>query len=172
MLSADTLDAATSTLPTTGPGIDGSSLRDALAGRSAAMLAEASARLIGRGPGLTPEADDYLSGVLSSIRILGGVTRGRWAVEMLDAAAPAITAVASQRTTTFSAALIRHAIRGEVAAPAAALLRAFAGRGDVSRTHSAVLEIGHSSGPALAAGMVLGARSLINTHFMSEWRKS
>ena len=167
----ESVDDATADLPATVPGITADAIANALALRSAAMLADASARLIGKGPGLTPEADDYLCGVFSTIRVLGEAA-GAWrSVEMLDAAAPAIISIASQRTTTFSAALVRHAIRGEVAAPAAALLRSFAGRGDVPGSHSAVLEIGHSSGPALAAGMVLGARSLIATHSLSEWRK-
>jgi hypothetical protein len=79
---------------------------------------------------------------------------------MLDAAEAPIDAVAAIRTTAFSASILRHAFEGHVAAPAGAFLRAIAGRGDVTVAHRRLLDVGHTSGPALAAGIVLGARAL------------
>ena len=153
--------AALRGLPSTVYGVDHCVIGHALATRSPIGLIEAVGRLLGRGPGLTPEADDYVAGALAATRIVGEAMDRRESIEMLDAAAPTIRSVADDRTTTFSAALVGHAVRGQVAAPASALLRAIAGRGDVATAHRKVLEIGHTSGPALAAGMVLGTRSLI-----------
>ena len=117
--------------------------------------------LLGRGPGLTPEGDDVLAGALAAIRTVGTALGCRLALSMLDDADDALADAAHQRTTTFSAALIRCAMRGEVAAPAAGFLRALTGRGDVDAHRRGLLGVGHTSGPALAAGIVLGARSLI-----------
>jgi hypothetical protein len=85
---------------------------------------------------------------------------------MLDRAARLIVELADARTTRLSAALIQHALLGRVAAPAGTLLRALTGRGEVTAAHQSLIEVEHSSGPALAAGIVLGAQSIVQ--FMSD----
>ena len=65
---------------------------------------------------------------------------------------------AAGATTSFSASLLGHAFRGEVAEPAAALLRPLTGRGDAREAAENLNRVGHSSGPALAAGVLAGAR--------------
>jgi hypothetical protein len=80
---------------------------------------------------------------------------------MLDSIADPLTRLARVRTTTFSAALLRHAVDGRVAAPAGALLRALTGRGDIVGSHRDLTHVGHTSGPALAAGIILGVHSLL-----------
>jgi len=160
-VTRESMRAALRGLPATVDDVGHSMLERSLVRRSPIELIEAVERLLGSGPGLTPEADDYIAGALAATRIVGEAMDDRESIEMLDAAAPTIRSMATDRTTTFSAALIGHAIDGRVAAPAAALLRAIAGRGDIGAAYRIVLQIGHSSGPALAAGMVLGARSLI-----------
>ena len=82
---------------------------------------------------------------------------------MLDSITGPLVRLASTRTTAFSAALIRHAVDGRVAAPAGSLLRALTGRGDGVASHRDLIHVGHTSGPALAAGMILGARSLLQS---------
>jgi hypothetical protein len=157
------LAAAVEGLPTTVPGIESGPLSTALsAGPPLAILA-ASDSLIGRGPGLTPEGDDYLAGALAATRILGDALGEADTAAMLDSITEPLMLRASTRTTTFSAALIRHAINGRVAAPAGSLLRALAGRGDVADSHRGLTHVGHTSGPALAAGVILGARSLLRS---------
>ena len=151
-------------LPHTVPAINSGVLRSALAAGSPDHLVGASAGLLGRGPGLTPEGDDVLAGALAAIRTLGTALGSRPALAMLDASQAALVDAANDRTTTFSAALISCAARGEVAAPAGIFLRALAGRGHVGSSHRDLLRVGHTSGPALAAGIVLGALSLIEPH--------
>jgi len=152
------------------PTVESSRIRAALAARSPAALIDAALHLLGRGPGLTPEGDDYLSGAISAIRVLGTAVGGESSLRMLDAAALPLSNVARERTTTFSAALIEHAIRGQVAQPAGTLLRALAGRGDPGTSYADLMRVGHSSGPALAAGIVLAAQELIHSPATSERR--
>lgn len=155
------LGAAIGGLQHSAPGVNSASLLAALATTSSADLFDASMALLGRGPGLTPEGDDVLAGALAAIRTFGTALGHRPALAMLDDVEGALTDAANRRTTAFSAALIRCAMRGEVAAPAGDFLRALAGRGDVGASHRDLLRVGHTSGPALAAGIVLGALSLI-----------
>ena len=157
------LSEAIADLPTTVSEIDSEPLSAALSTGSHQAILAASISLIGRGPGLTPEGDDYVAGALSATRMLGEAMRREDTAVMLDSIADPLMLHASTRTTTFSAALIRHALNGRVAAPAGALLRALTGRGDVASSHRNLTRVGHTSGPALAAGMVLGARSLLQS---------
>lgn len=163
-LSQRGLSARVCRLPSSIHGLDGSGLREALSTKSSTGLCSAATALLGRGPGLTPQGDDYLAGAIAATRLLGRAVGDDKALAMLEEARNEVTRAAASRTTLFSSALIRHALRGEVAAPAAAFLRAVAGRGDVNKTHRRLLSVGHSSGPTLAAGIVLGARSLTQSH--------
>jgi hypothetical protein len=148
-------------LPSEVPGVVADGLREALIARSPTRLLAAAKPLLGRGPGLTPEADDYLAGAIAATRILAGAAGVTAAMRMIDRAGRPLARLAGTRTTAFSATLIHHALRGQLAAPAGALLRAFAQRGEVATAHRRLTRVGHTSGPALAAGMVLGARALI-----------
>jgi hypothetical protein len=163
-VSTERIFAAIEGLPASVPDLDPASLGAALAFGGERAIVSAVRALVGRGPGLTPEADDYLAGALAATRILGVASGSRRVVAALDRAQPQLELEAARRTTSLSAALIRCAIRGQVAAPAGAFLRAIAGRGDIVTTHCSLTRVGHSSGPALAAGMVLGARSLVEGH--------
>ena len=58
-------------LPDAIDAVSGSGLASAVdSGRADAVVAAAD-RILGRGSGLTPEGDDYLAGVLASVRIVG-----------------------------------------------------------------------------------------------------
>lgn len=162
--SATQLAEAIAGLPATVPDLESQPLLAALSAGSATAILVAAESLIGRGPGLTPEGDDYLAGALAATRTLGDALGRADATAMLDAIADPLTERAHFRTTTFSAALIHHAIRGRVAAPAASMLRALTGRGDIADSYEDLTHVGHTSGPALAAGMILGARSLLQSH--------
>jgi hypothetical protein len=115
--------------------------------------AAAVARLLGRGPGLTPAGDDVLAGFLVGAGAFG-----------LDAAGvrAAIAALAPARTTALSAALLWHASRGdcvdEVAVVAAALIGdSQPQRCQVGPALGQLLAVGHTSGAALAVGLVAAA---------------
>ena len=160
-VSVAELASAIGSLPEEVPGIDGSQLADALGLASAPGVLGAVEQLLGLGTGLTPEGDDYVAGAVAAMRTLGPAVGDSAAAEMLEATAAPLAELASARTTTFSAALITSAQRGEVAAPVGDFLRALSGRGDVDSAYAALSRVGHTSGPALAAGIVLGARSIV-----------
>jgi hypothetical protein len=68
--------------------------------------ARAARALIGRGPGLTPSGDDAIAGVEAALHALGHPLAGVTAACLDDI---------DERTTTVSAALLRHAARGAFA---------------------------------------------------------
>jgi hypothetical protein len=100
---------------------------------------DVGARLIGRGPGLTPEGDDAVAG-------LAGVMASRnpaWVDALLGADL-------RRRTTALSATLLELAARGMGPEPLQALL---AGRASAL---DRLLRMGHTSGRAYARGAAVG----------------
>lgn len=116
-------------------------LLDALVDGSRGRLVDAVARLVGRGPGLTPEGDDLLAGALVTLSALGSRRFG--------ALADAVGTLLDDpgRTTTVSAVLLRCATRGEAIPELAAFL--------VTGEREPLLRVGHTSGAALARGVEL-----------------
>jgi hypothetical protein len=106
----------------------------ALRERDETAAVDAAATLVGLGPGLT---------------CLGGPAFTRVAVD--------VQAAAAGRTTDLSLALLRHAALGHCVGAVGALLRALAGLGQLQAASRKLLAVGHSSGAALCAGVVLGA---------------
>ena len=109
-------------------------------------LTGAVRRLLGAGPGLTPLGDDVLAGALVTLGALGDPGFGRLGAEV-DALAPA-------RTTFVSAALLRHAARGESVPELAAVL--------TGGPLDALLRVGHTSGAGLALGLLAAAHDRHN----------
>lgn len=132
-------------------------------GASPEELVAASDRLVGLGAGLTPAGDDLLSGAMAALRTLGGALHDAAAVRASDHLA-ARAASWPSRTTTVSAALLRQAALGAVAAPVARVLRALVGQADAGPAVRELLAVGHTSGHDLAAGLLLGARSVLCLH--------
>ena len=138
-------------------GLDGSVPQVDIRPLAAAMAAGgdheahiAVARLLGRGPGLTPSADDLLAGFLV----------GAWAFGLaVPGIAAAIAALAPVRTTALSAALLWHAARGECVDQLAAVASALCGQLPGGPAVRRLLDVGHTSGAALAAGLVLAAEA-------------
>ena len=114
----------------------------------------AVARLLGRGPGLTPTGDDVLAGALVSLNALGAPAAGSLGA--------AVAASAPDATTTVSVALLRHAARGECIPQLADLLEAVAHGTDsgaaslLPRAAGALLAVGHCSGAGLLHGVLVG----------------
>jgi len=129
----------------------------ALAGRDPGAVLGAALTVVGRGDGLTPAGDDLVAGALAGYGLIGTALGDPETARLVGAVAGPLDRAARERTTSLSAALLRHACRGEVADPAAGMLRALAGRGDPAAACEALCAVGHSSGPALAAGLLIGA---------------
>jgi hypothetical protein len=107
----------------------------------------AVAGLLGRGPGLTPSGDDVLAGYL--------LAAGAFGLE-IEQVRRAVAARAPQATSALSAQLLRHAARGEAVRElielAAALTHPDAA---LSVVTARLLQVGHTSGAALAWGVLL-----------------
>ena len=162
------LALAAAALPTTVVELGNQPLDRALADPNPALLADAARGLVGLGEGLTPVGDDYLSAALAAFRLMGPAIGFHAGAAMIDAAAPAIANLAKANTTVLSSSLIRHALGGNVAMPVAELLQALTGRGDVDRAMGSLEGVGHTSGPALVAGVGMGVRSVLQAARMAE----
>ena len=112
------------------------------------------ARLLGLGPGLTPSGDDALAGFLVGAWSFGLAT-DRLRTVVLEAA-PA-------GTTALSAALLRCASRGESIPQVSTLVSALSEHPDSYRLVDDALgelgRVGHTSGAALAAGVLAAAQA-------------
>jgi hypothetical protein len=112
-------------------------------------------RLLGAGSGLTPSGDDVLAGFLVASQSFGVCA---------DELRSAVSTHASGATTDLSAALLRHAARGESIPQVDALLRALAAGRALNRVDEALADlvrVGHTSGVALATGIQAAAQASI-----------
>ena len=151
---------------TDGPGaLAGSCAADDLPG-----AVEQAERVVGLGPGLTPSGDDFLSGLLLALRLLGDAVRradgppgGDAAVRLADWIGAAVTCDASTRTTALSATLLHCAASGEASGEVAAVLRALARPGAEGLTVAVcrLLATGHTSGADLAWGVAAGCQAVL-----------
>jgi hypothetical protein len=149
-------------LPSELADIDTTSLRDSLAAHSAGGILHSARSLLGKGLGVTPEGDDLLVGALAATRLLAEASRRERVVALVAGVSVPLARLAAARTNPLSAALIRMALRGQIVEPAGDFVRALAGRGDVAASHLSLIRLGHTSGPALASGIVLGATGFIS----------
>ena len=131
-------------LELSGPDRDSGWLADGIRAVFTRVHPEAVARLVGRGPGLTPSGDDALAGALLVAHALGTGTA------LADAVRARLGA-----TTAVSAALLDAAADGYAARPVVTLVdAAVAGDPDgVRRALPAVLAIGHTSGADTVTGI-------------------
>jgi uncharacterized protein DUF2877 len=138
---------AAATIATTDLGID-RELVAALVTGAARDPRQAIAALLGLGPGLTPSGDDVLAGFVLGRRAVGRRDT------LLEASVGHLAAAA---TTALSAALLRHALRGECIREVVSFVQALCGRGDVDAATAGLIAVGHTSGAALASGVLAAA---------------
>jgi hypothetical protein len=110
--------------------------------------------LVGLGLGLTPAGDDVLAAMLLTLSAVPGTATA-------IAALVAETAPLLTRTTALSATLLRHAAEGRGIPEVARLLDALAGSGDLEAPTARLLAVGHSSGTALAHGVLAATRDAL-----------
>lgn len=110
--------------------------------------------LVGLGPGLTPAGDDVLAAMLLTWSAVPG---GATAV----AALMAEKVLTLTRTTALSATLLRHAAAGRGIPEVTRLVDALAGSSDLAAPTAQLLAVGHSSGTALAHGVLAATRQAL-----------
>jgi hypothetical protein len=126
-------------------GLEPSRVDDLAQAGSAVQQYAAAAELLGRGPGLTPSGDDVLAGFLLAAQAFGHPAPGIVA---------AVNERASRATTALSAQLLRDAGRGECVPEFAAAVDALCGRPAPADALARLLAVGHTSGTALALGLL------------------
>jgi hypothetical protein len=149
------------------------------AGADEEAYAIARERMLGFGPGLTPSGDDVLAGLIAGTQLLAEAVVGSdelvvGSEELTRLGARAaelgrrVALAAPDATTAISAALLGHAVDGEVARPAASVLAALVGSGDLEPAVARLLVVGSSSGRDLCAGLLaaadlVGASAVVST---------
>jgi hypothetical protein len=118
------------------------------AGRHREGGGTAVAALLGRGPGLTPSGDDVLAGFALGCRAFGHQIPGVLA---------AVSQLAPADTSALSAQLLQHAASGESVPEVVEFIDALTGRADLYRAVERLLAVGHTSGAALALGVLAAA---------------
>jgi hypothetical protein len=113
---------------------------------SVRRLASTWPDLLGRGPGLTPYADDVLCGALVALRATGHSS-------MTDLALVIAGSELERSTTATSASLLRTACEGWCIDELADLLHALARDEDSMPARAALLRVGSSSGRGLVEGV-------------------
>jgi hypothetical protein len=115
--------------------------------------------LVGRGPGATPAGDDVLCGLLVTARCNRRVRR------VVGPAGRAIARSAVGQTPPISREMLRQASRGRAAEPTRESLRAVLSPETWGREPETILSpalgIGHTSGPALLAGMLTATLAVV-----------
>jgi hypothetical protein len=118
-------------------------------------LSDETSALVGLGPGLTPEGDDLLTGLLVALRSLRG------AEALTRRLSDAIVAQAPTRTTEISAALLRCAASGYAIPRLLEFVEALGSppsSGELVSALNRLLAVGHTSGVALAHGVLCACR--------------
>ena len=121
---------------------------------------KATGGLVGLGPGLTPSADDMLSGIMVSL-VLG--SRNGVGFEGISEFTSRIAAVSRSRTSTLSREFLVQAAAGRANERLLRLVEAVY-TGTTSEVRDAtidVIRIGHTSGTDMTAGVILGAGTAV-----------
>ena len=104
-------------------------------------------RLLGAGRGLTPRGDDLLAGVLVAAAATADPRSRGWRAGVRRASR-------SRSTTAVSAAMLHWALEGYATPQLARFVTAVCTDADVESALSDLVAVGHSSGAALAAGVL------------------
>ncbi len=110
-------------------------------------------RLVGLGPGLTPAGDDVLAGALVALHAASDPRHRALARHVF---------AQRERTAAVSAALLDAAAAGRCIPQVARLIVALDGRGDVDPALAALLAVGHTSGAAIATGIVAALTAVLS----------
>ena len=115
-------------------------------------ITEASKRLIGLGPGLTPAADDFLLGILASLYYVGYYFGNH--LENLKKIAGFIIYDLPGRTTFISEIMLKNGMKARFSEPIRDLMLAVIHNTSVQDKCVNLLSIGGTSGSDCAAGIV------------------
>jgi hypothetical protein len=118
--------------------------------------------LVGFGPGLTPSADDVLSGLMASLTLIS--ENLNICGDSISEVNKSIISCIQDRTTLISQEFLMHAAVGEANEPILALIEKIltARPNEVEETTKHVLAIGEASGTDVVLGIFLGSCLLLD----------
>ena len=127
-------------------------------------VTESAKTIIGLGPGLTPSCDDFLCGLLVSLRTGAAVLGTGDDAGFFDEIAGSIYEEARRRTTVFGSSMLREAREGVCPLAVTSLIHCLLTEdmervAEVSRT---LLGMGETSGADTAVGVFYGIRFLVS----------
>ncbi len=125
----------------------------ALRQQNAARAAQASAGLVGLGPGVTPSGDDLLIGLLAALWA-GAAQRAERKAFVNQFTAGMVEA--ARKTGEISRTYLMLAGRGQFSSAVSWLVEALAGGKEVEAAVQAAMRVGHSSGMDTVSGLLLG----------------
>jgi hypothetical protein len=129
-------------------------------------ITEASKRLIGLGPGLTPAADDFLLGILASLYYMGYYFGNH--LENLEKIAGFIIYDLPGRTTFISEIMLRNGMKARFSEPIRDLMLAITNSNSINDECVNLLNIGGTSGSDCAAGIVFGGALMAKTKILKQ----
>ena len=129
-----------------------------------AAVTESAKTIIGLGPGLTPSCDDFLCGLVVSLKTGASVLSMSDDTGFFDEIAESIYEEARQRTTVFGSSMLREAREGVCPLAAVSLIYCLltenvARTAEVSKT---LIRMGETSGADTAIGVFYGIRFLVS----------
>ncbi len=129
--------------------------------------AENAGQVLGLGPGLTPSCDDFLAGLIFSLKKGIGILfneNDRALPGFIDKFSTEIINRAKEKTTIYSVSYLTEASRGEAPAPAWELVYAIVSKSpdDVAAVSRTLVRMGETSGSDTAVGIYYGMRFLIS----------
>lgn len=138
-----------------------SNLLKAIKAGSSQDIRRNAEKLIGFGPGLTPSADDMLSGLMTSLAL---IAVNFVSTNFVSKANEDITSCISGRTTLISQEFLMHAVAGEANEPIVTLIeKILTGKpNEVENATKHVLAIGDTSGTDIILGILLGSQLLLD----------
>lgn len=141
-------------------------VREALCRHDLAAFTDAALRVIGLGHGLTPSGDDFVGGVVFTLRHLRTPEGGQHWLEPLPQVAGRIHLAAQTQTNVISAALLDDLLSGRSYRCLHDLLLALNTADVATIQHATVrlLGLGASSGADMLSGVLLAAHSMRLPH--------
>ena len=125
---------------------------------------ESAKIIIGLGPGLTPSCDDFLCGLVASLKTGGAIIGMGDDTRFFDEVARSIYEEARQRTTVFGSSMLKEARDGVYTLAMVNLIHCLLTE-DMERTAEAaktLLKMGDTSGADTAVGVFYGTRFLVS----------
>jgi len=129
-----------------------------------AAITESAKTIIGLGPGLTPSCDDFLCGLLVSLKTGAAVLSMSDDTGFFDEIAGSIYEEARQRTTVFGSSMLREAREGVCPLAVVNLIHCLLTE-DMERNAEAsktLVRMGETSGADIAIGVFYGIRFLVS----------